>query len=98
MNIAPQGEMTDTPRGDGADDFPAESAQGTVHSSIRALLLASVGSAFEFYDFVVSSFSPRKRPQALEEAQMTTRSRILLVLLPPEINLEFPFMRSLKNV
>jgi MFS family permease len=47
--------MTRAP-GDGARDLSVESTQGKVDSIIRALLLASVGSAFEFYDFVVFIF------------------------------------------
>ena len=55
INIARKGEMTRAP-GDGAPDLSVDSTQGKVDSSIRALLLASVGSAFEFYDFVVFIF------------------------------------------
>src|SRR5215469_1723859 len=55
MNIARKGEMARAP-GDGAPDLSVESTQGKADSSIRALLLASVGSAFEFYDFVVFIF------------------------------------------
>ena len=55
MNIARKGEMTRAP-GDGAPGLSVGSTQGKVNSSIRALLLASVGSAFEFYDFVVFIF------------------------------------------
>src|SRR6516225_10750525 len=55
MNIARKREMTRAPGG-GAPDLSVESTQGKVDSSIRALLLASVGSAFEFYDFVVFIF------------------------------------------
>ena len=55
MNIARKGEMTRAP-GDGAPGLSVGSTQGKVNSSLRALLLASVGSAFEFYDFVVFIF------------------------------------------
>ena len=55
MNIARTGDMTRAP-GDGATDLSVEPTPGKADSSIRALLLASVGSAFEFYDFVVFIF------------------------------------------
>ena len=61
MNIARKREMTRAPGG-GAPDLSVESTQGKVDPSIRALLLASVGSAFEFYNFVVSPFSLRRSP------------------------------------
>jgi MFS family permease len=56
MNIAGKNKMLQALPGNAAPDFSAKSTQGNVDSSIRALLLASVGSAFEFYDFVVFVF------------------------------------------
>ena len=57
MSIGRKGEMIYALRGNGAaPNGSAAAAQGTTDSGIRALLLASVGSAFEFYDFVVFIF------------------------------------------
>src|SRR5215469_225818 len=57
MSIVREGEIRPALHGDGeAPDLSSERTQGKVDSSIRALLLASVGSAFEFMAFVVCVF------------------------------------------
>jgi MFS family permease len=51
MGIAHRVEMIGT-----SSDFSVGTTEATIDSNIRAVLLASVGSAFEFYDFVVFVF------------------------------------------